>query len=455
MTRNRPKILLVDDDRQVLNMLDDLFVDVYETLKASSGGESLSLVKKHRNIAAVVMDIKMTGMDGISAAREIRGFDDEIPIIFHTGYPGEYDEDEISEQEKPFDYILKGESISRLTRAVHNAVETYLLNKDGGTMTEYAQTAYSLVGKSELMRKVYQLIRKIAPNDNKVMIFGETGTGKELVARAIHLNSPRREQRLAIFNCNHKAPDLVESELFGHVKGTFTGAVADRIGLFEYAHNGTVFLDEISDLDITTQAKLLRVLETGEYSKVGSPEISKTDVRILCATNKDLPQQVDQEKFREDLFYRLKGIIITLPPLRERREDIPLLIEKFKDSFTIEKGLSPKIFDQAAINFLINHDWPGNVRALEDTVESVITLSDSDIIFLDDVVSYLKTGYPYSVSENGNKGLAERTHNFRRNCIIEALSETKDNVAATARILKTDRANLRKKIIEYKINLSE
>lgn len=446
--------MLIDDDRQVLNMLEDLFVDVYETLTASSGVESLSLVRKHQAVAAVVMDIKMTGMDGIEAARQIRAFDDEIPIIFHTGYPGDYDEDEISEQEKPFDYVLKGESISRLTRAVHNAVETFLLKKDGGTLTEYAQTAYSLIGKSELMRQVYQLIRKVAPTDNKVMIFGETGTGKELVARAIHLNSPRREQRLAIFNCNHKAPDLVESELFGHVKGAFTGAVADRLGLFEYANNGTVFLDEIGDLDITTQAKLLRVLETGEYSKVGSPEISRTNVRILCATNKDLPQQVKQERFREDLFYRLKGIIITLPPLRERREDIPLLIEKFKDDFTIGKGLAPKIFEQDAINFLINHDWSGNVRALEDTIESVITLSDSDIIFLDDVVRYLKTGYPYPLNENGDKGLAERTRDFRRNCIIEALSEAKDNVAAAARILKIDRANLRKMIIDYKINLS-
>jgi transcriptional regulator with GAF, ATPase, and Fis domain len=277
-----------------------------------------------------------------------------------------------------------------------------------------------------------------------------------MVAKAIHNNSPRRENRIAVLSCHQKPHDLVEAELFGHVRGTFTGAYETRTGLFEYADGGTIFLDEIGDLDITTQANLLRVLECGEYCKVGSPEIRKTDVRVLCATHKNLAQLVKEGKFREDLYFRLKGIIITLPPLRERREDIPLLVEKFKDQLTIEKGLPPKIFEQQSINFMISYDWPGNVRQLQDTVESSIILADSDIIFLEDVLATFdepceNNGY----SNNDHKSLAERVFDFRGNCIIEALHETQNNVTHAARLLKMDRANLRKLIDRHKINLGK
>jgi len=314
MNNNAPKILLVDDDRFVLDMLEDLFQDDYQIFMAASGWEAVDVVKDNPDIATVVMDIKMSGMDGITAARQIKEINHDIRIIFHTGYPGDYDEDEISEQEHPFDYIEKGDSISKLTRSVNNAMESYCLLKDNHSMVEYAESMYDMIGKSEAMQIVYQRIRKVAAGDHKVMIFGETGTGKEKVAKAIHNNSPRRENRCAVLSCHQKPLELVESELFGHVRGTFTGAYETRMGLFEYANSGTIFLDEIGDLDITTQANLLRVLECGEYCKVGSPEIRKTDVRVLCATHKDLALLVKRGKFREDLYYRLKGIIITLPP---------------------------------------------------------------------------------------------------------------------------------------------
>ncbi|MCP4705393.1 MAG: sigma-54-dependent Fis family transcriptional regulator, partial [candidate division Zixibacteria bacterium] len=360
-------ILLVDDDEQVLEMLDDIFKDKYTTILAKSGKEAIEIVRQHDSIATVVMDIKMPDVDGITAAREIRTIQPDIPVIFHTGYPGDYDEDAIDFDEKPFDYILKGEPVAKLIRSVRNAVESYHLKKDNKILSTHAETNFGLIGQTSSMREVYRLINKIAPTNSKIMIIGETGTGKELVARAIHNHSKRKKEKLVIFNCNHRAPDLVESELFGHVKGAFTGAVGDRIGLFEYANGGTVFLDEIGDLDITTQGKLLRVLESGEYHSVGSPNVKITDIRLLCATNKDLIKLVEQDKFRQDLYYRLKGIHIQMPPLRKRKEDIPLLVERFKDRQTIEQGLTPKKFDSSAMSVLINYDWPGNVRELLDT----------------------------------------------------------------------------------------
>ena len=450
------KILLVDDDRPVLDTLEDLFRDDFRTLMATSGKGAIDVVRDNPDIAAVVMDIKMTGMDGITAAREIKDLCPDARIIFHTGFPGDYDEDEISERERPFDYIEKGESVAKLTRSVNNAVESYNLLKDNQSMVAYAESMYDMIGKSESMQAVYQRIRKVAPGDFKVMIFGETGTGKEKVAKAIHNNSPRREKPLAVLSCHQKPHELVEAELFGHVRGTFTGAYETRMGLFEYANEGTIFLDEIGDLDITTQANLLRVLESGEYCKVGSPEIRKTDVRVLCATHKDLAQLVAKGKFRHDLYFRLKGIIITLPPLRERREDIPLLIEKFKDEFTIEKGLPPKIFEQQSVSFMINHEWPGNVRQLQDTVESAIILADSDIIFLEDVMATFDEPHDTNNHSNNNhKSLTERVFEFRGNCIIEALHGAKGNVTQAARLLKMDRANLRKLIERHKINLGK
>ncbi len=366
------KILLVDDDPHVLRILDDLFKGEYKTLVAASGTEAIEFIKRNKDVAVVVMDIKMPDMDGITAAREIRKLEPGVPVIFHTGYPGDYDEDDIDEKEKPFDYIEKGEPISKLTRSVRNAVESFLLKKrDQKWITDYAEQFYGLVGHSAAMQNVYQMIKRVSISDSKVIIQGETGTGKDLVARAIHFNSRRKENRFAFLSCNRKSPDMVESELFGHIRGAFTGAIDNRMGLFEYANGGSVFLDEVGDLDIVTQGKLLHVLETGEYKPIGSPSVRTTDTRILCATQKNLEGLVREGQFREDLYFRLKGITVALPPLRERREDIPLLTTKFADKFTIEQGLPPKIFDNSAIAVLLDYNWPGNVRELLETVESL------------------------------------------------------------------------------------
>jgi len=446
-------ILLVDDDHNVLEMLWDIFKDSYSVLNAASGKEAIELVKRHDSIAAVVMDIKMPDMDGIAAARELRSLEPDLAVIFHTGFPGDYDEDEIDRKERPFDYILKGEPVAKLKRSVRNAVESHHLKKDNKHLSQHAESNYGLIGQTLSMREVFRLINKVASTDSKIMIVGETGTGKELVARAIHNNSRRKDNRLAIFNCDRRSPDLVESELFGHVKGAFTGAVSDRIGLFEYADGGTVFLDEIGDLDISTQVKLLGVLERSEYYAVGSPAIKKTDIRLICATHKDLAAMVKSGSFREDLFYRLKGIQILLPPLRERKEDIPLLVEKFKDRLTIEQGFTPKKFDASAMSALIGHSWQGNVRELLDTIESLIVLSDSDIILGADVNSYFGIHSDGNVvNDDNDRTLNRKTKIFQREYIIEILAECNNNIAAAARLLGMDPANLRKKIMTLEIS---
>jgi len=448
------KILLVDDDHQVLAGLELLFQDTYALVTASSGQEAIDLFSSDNDIAVVVMDIKMPRIDGIETARTIKELAPDILVIFHTGFPGLYAEDEIDTNEKPFEYVQKGGPVSRLVRAVRNAMDVYISKQQATRLTSSIEQTYGMVGQSELMRNVYDLIRKVAPTDSKVMVLGETGTGKELVARAIHTNSLRQDKKLVIFNCNHKSPDLVESELFGHGKGAFTGAVSDNVGLFEYASNGTIFLDEIGDLDITTQAKVLRVLETGEFQTLGkSTELKQADVRILCATHHDLEKLVKSGKFREDLYYRLKGVTIRMPSLRDRREDIPLLVSKFTDRVTIECDQLPKYFDQSAIHVLLSYDWPGNVRQLLDTIESVLVLADSGIITGKDIEDYLSLETPSVTGTGDNASLSGRVKEFRRNCIIEALHETGNNVNAAARLLQVDPANLRKWINGYGISL--
>ncbi len=445
----RDSVLLVDDEASVLMMLSELLSDEFTTRTASSGKAAVDAVTQDRSISVVVMDIKMPGMDGITAAREIRRIAPQVAIIFHTGYPGEYNEDEIDRSEKPFDYVLKGEAISRLMRAVRNAVESQRLRRQRLSDPNWGEAQFGIIGRSQSMYAVFEAIRKVAVTDAKVMILGETGTGKELVARAIHAHSPRRDGPFAIFNCNHKSPDLVESELFGHLKGSFTGAIAERVGLFEYANAGTVFLDEIGDLDITTQAKILRVLETGEYSPVGTNLPQQTDVRVLCATHKDLRKMVECGSFREDLFYRLKGVTITIPPLRERREDIPLLAERFKDRFTVESGGRPKFYDPTAIDLLIQSDWLGNVRGLMGVIQTTITMSESDLIMASDIAAAMEEPHHEIAAANGS--LESRIREFERTVIVSALSKSNNNLSAAARELKVDPSNLRRKLISLGI----
>jgi two-component system nitrogen regulation response regulator NtrX len=444
------KILLVDDDPLVLEALQHTFEDDYDVVAVSSGAEALEIFASDAGVETVVLDIKMARLDGLKTASKLKEINAGIPIIFHTGYPGDYSEDDIEQGHQPFDYVGKNERPARLRRAVKNAVSFYRLKTGHIDLSKLARDEFSMVGNSRAMLEVYQTIEKIGPTDNKVMILGPTGTGKELVARAIHRRSRRADKQLAVFNCNHKAPDLVESELFGHLKGSFTGAVADRIGMFEYADMGTVFLDEIGDLDITTQAKILRVLETGEMQRIGSPEIVQVDVRLICATHHDLLARIAEQAFREDLYYRLKGVTISLPPLKDRREDIPDLIDFFTRRYCRKIGSGLKIFEPTARDYLIEFDWPGNVRQLLDTIQSLIDLTPSYYITKRDVAGYLV------LAENpvdGDGTLAAQMREFKRTLILKSLDRHGKNISAAARELSLDPSNLRKIIKDLKITL--
>ena len=442
-------LLIVDDDPLVLEALYQTFIDDYDILKASSGFEAVEKVQSQSNIDTIILDIKMAKMDGLETATKLSELNDAIPIIFHTGYPGDYSKEQIENDYKPFDYVGKNERPARLIRAVKNAVAFYKLQSSDQSLINLARDEFGLVGKSNMMLHVYQTIEQIAATDNKVMILGPTGTGKEMVARAIHKRSTRKDMPLVFFNCNHKSPDIVGSELFGHLKGSFTGAIADRVGVFEYADKGTVFLDEIGDLDILTQAKILRVIETGEMSKIGSSKDIKVDVRLICATYHNLEDMVEKNLFREDLFYRLKGITINLPPLRDRREDIPLLIDYFIENYCEKNGYNLKVFEPDARDILIEYDWPGNVRQLLDTVQSLIDLSPSYYITKRDIHKYLSIQSSHiDIKGSYNYRLKE----FKRILILKTLDRNKYNVSASARDLSLDPSNLRKLIKDLNIS---
>lgn len=435
------KLLIVDDDPLVLESLYQVFTDDYEVILVSSGLETINTLQGSDDIDAIILDIRMAKMDGLETAKRIREINPDLPIIFYTGYPGDYSETRIDKEHQPFDYVVKNERPMRLQRAVKNAVSYYHLKTKTSDLRKLAFDQFGMVGKSSAMLVVYRTIEKIAPTDIKVMILGPTGSGKELVARAIHKRSNRCNNKLGILNCNHKSADLIESELYGHLKGSFTGAIADRMGLFEYANEGTVFLDEIGDLDITTQAKLLRVLESGEMQKIGSPQMIKVDVRLISATNQDLSKMVTEGKFREDLFYRLKGVTITLPALKDRREDIPELINHSIGSLCSKWGEGIKMFDPRAIDLLIEYDWPGNVRQLLDTVESLLALSSSSLITRQEVSDFLSHSSPI---DEIHGGFNTQVKEIKRIVIIRSLARHNNNVAAAARELGLDLSNFYK-----------
>jgi len=444
----KAKILIVDDNENGLKLLKELFNDYYDVTIARSGQESIDVAGANSDIAVVIMDIKMPGMDGIEAGRKIREISPKTRIIFHTGYPGEYEEDEIDKTEKPFDYVQKGRSATRLMRSVKNAVDSFLADTHNTSLALEAESIFGIIGRSKPMMDVYKFIKKISPTNNNVLIYGESGTGKELVAHAIHKLS--KCEKITILHCNHKDPGQVESELFGHTKEAFSNA-GERTGYIEYADGGTLFLDEIGDLDLTTQAKILRVVEYKTYIKIGDPKERKSNIRIICATNQNIEKLVENKLFRFDLYQRLNGVSITLPPLRNRREDIPFLIEKFSSDYTSDNSMSSRIFDQSAIGYLLQYDWPGNVRELKNVIERLIAFSNSELIIGDDVQSTL---HNKSDQDCDSKKLAVKLKDFEKSCIIEALTEANYKIADAAEILSIERTNLHKKIKSHNIDMS-
>jgi len=446
------RILIVDDDAMVLEAMEESFVDEYNTVLASSGEQALEILANDAAFDTIILDIRMARIDGLKTADRIKEITPDIPIIFCTGFAGSYSQEDIERDYRPFDLVGKNEPPIRLRRAVRNAVTFHRLSNSQDDLIEHARREYGMVGRSRQMRDVYRKIERIGPTDSKTMILGPTGSGKELVAQALHRRSKRADLQMWVFSGAAKDPNLIEYDLFGHVKGAFTGAISDRVGLFERASGSTLFLDEIGDLDPNTQTKILRVLETGELVPVGGSDVRRVDVRLICATHHELSVLVEQGKFRQDLYYRLKGVTIRMPALRDRREDIPDLIDYFIERYCKDQKIGLKVFEPAARALLIEFDWPGSVRQLQDTIESLIALAPGYYITQREVADYLRLdGPPVS---NGDGQFADQVTEFKRALIITALDRNRKNIAATARDLSLDQSNLRKMIKSLNISTS-
>jgi two-component system response regulator PilR (NtrC family) len=375
---SRPGTILVVDDEEIMREILEALLsrEGYEVRLAATGHEGLELARRTPFDAAIV-DVMLPGLDGIGTLEELKKLDDDLPVIMITAFASV--ETAITAMKRgAFDYITKPFKNDEVLVVVRNAVERSRLVNENKALKQNLQAGTShfgnIIGKSSKMRQVFNLVIQAAPSRSTVLVYGESGTGKELVARALHTNSPRAERPFVTVNSGSLPPDLLESNLFGHVKGAFTGAVYPKKGLFEIADKGSIFFDEIGNVPLETQAKLLRVIQEREFMRLGGVENIKVDVRIIAATNVELRRMMEDNRFREDLYYRLHVITITLPPLRERKEDIPLLAQHFLDKYGEENNRRLELAPEA-LDLLMEYDWPGNVRELENVIERAVVLS--------------------------------------------------------------------------------
>ena len=374
------KILVIEDEaaiRRVLVKILNEENDSYEIEEAENGASGMEKIRKS-DYDLVLCDIKMPKMDGVEVLQEARKSKPEIPFIMISGH-GDLDTAVQTMRLGAFDYISKPPDLNRLLTTVRNALDRKELVVANKRLKKKVSKNYEMIGDSGEIRQIKEMIEKVAPTDARVLITGSNGTGKELVAHWIHQKSARAAAPFVEVNCAAIPSELIESELFGHVKGAFTSAVKDRAGKFETANKGTLFLDEIGDMSLSAQAKVLRALQENRISRVGSDKDIKVDVRVVAATNKDLQKEIEEGNFREDLYHRLAVILIRVPDLNERREDIPLLIQHFATKISEEQGTAPKAFSKEAIKLLQEYDWTGNIRELRNVVERLIILGGDEV----------------------------------------------------------------------------
>ena len=395
------KVLIVDDELPIRRTLRDILeFEGYDVEEASDGLDCVAKVQQDNKLDVVIMDIKMPKMDGIEALERVQLLRPELPVIMVSGH-GTIDTAVEAVKKGAFDFISKPPDLNRMLITVRNALERSELVNTTQILRKQVKTAkgVNMIGESAPIARIKRLLDRIAPSDSRVLITGPNGSGKELVARWIHEKSNRADGPLIEVNCAAIPGELIESELFGHKKGSFTGAVADRAGKFEAANGGTLFLDEIGDMSLDAQAKVLRALQEHKVTRVGDTKEIKVDVRVLAATNKDLRKEIEEGRFREDLFFRLAVIEVQVPPLRERKEDIPLLIEHFNRRIADDYGHPPKQYTSEAIAALQEHNWPGNIRELANVVERLAILCDQTVS-VEDVELYVfpKRQTPFNAS---------------------------------------------------------
>ena len=448
------RILLIDDDAGIReSMRMPLEYEGYEYLAAGSAEEGISLVQRE-SPDIIFLDVKMPGMDGMEALNRIKSLNENVPVVMISAH-GTASLGAEATRRGAADFIEKPFGAERLLVTIRNQLDRSRLIDENRSLKRAAEIRHQMVGESAALRQVWDAIKRAAPTNATVLLLGESGVGKELVARAIHRNSLRSRERFVQVNCAAIPEELIESELFGHEKGSFTGATEKQIGKFEQADRGTIFLDEVGDMSPKTQAKVLRVLQEGEVERLGSARTIKVDVRVIAATNKNLEEEIEKGKFREDLFFRLSVIPIVVAPLRDRREDIPPLVRHFADLFAREHNRRPQRFTPAALEYLQKARWKGNVRELRNTVERLIIMTPRETIDVDDVrdVVRLEPRGPAPDNEKSSPGtLREFKESAERAFLVGKLRENNWNISKTAEVIGTPRSNLYKKLEQYGIN---
>jgi DNA-binding NtrC family response regulator len=465
------KVLIVDDDEAIRYSASRMLSEEgYETLCASSGREAYELTLKH-SPDTVLMDIRMGSTSGLETLRDLKKIDEKLPIILMTAFGTTQTAIEAMKR-GAFDYILKPFEPAELKELIQKALHARISMHQKVTFSPGHTVNLEqdlIVGSSKKMQEVYKMIGQIAPKDVTVLIRGESGTGKELVARAIYHHSSRRDKPFLPVNCAAIPEALLESELFGHEKGAFTGAFAQKIGKFEQCHEGTIFLDEVGDLSPSTQAKFLRVLQEKEFQRIGGSETIHVNVRVIAATNKNIEEAIQKNQFREDLFYRLNTITIWLPPLRERKEDIPELCLYFLKRFSLEFNKTVQGFAPSMLETLKNHSWPGNVRELENTIKRAVITAKGNLILPEEnqikdtlstpASSSKETKNIYAIAKSifdvilksRDQEQGEVMNHIEKELIKFAIAHTRGNQLRAARLLGMNRSTLRKKIEAYKI----
>lgn len=466
----KPRILVIDDEaaiRDTMRML--LEYDGYDVLVAGSGQEGLASVERdHPDM--VFLDVKMPGMDGLEALGRMRAMNEALPVVIVSAHGNAMTALEAGRL-GAFRFIEKPLSKDYVLDAVREGLELGQLRRENRQLRSALESRHQVVGESPALRSITEQVRKAAPTNATVLILGESGVGKELIARSIHRNSLRARERFVQVNCAAIPEELIESELFGHERGAFTGATEKQTGKFEQADKGTIFLDEVGDMSPKTQAKVLRVLQEGEVERLGSARTIKVDVRVIAATNKDLEQEIAEGRFREDLYFRLSVIPIKAPPLRERLDDIPALVQHFVAQFSRENNRRPARFSTQAIEALKQARWRGNIRELKNVVERLLIMSDRDVIEGADVRAVVRTDgaagmEPRPLAPAAAPGtrpattaapempatLREFKETAERSWLVAQLKANAWNISKTAEVIDTPRSNLYKKLEQYGIS---
>lgn len=442
-------VLVVDDEDGIRESLSDIFTDEgYQTVTARSGEEALKLLKEQAP-DLVFLDVWLPGMDGLKTLEEMKSSASCPPVIMISGH-GNIDMAVRATRTGAYDFLEKPLSLERVVLAARRALERGDLERENRALRESLSRKWILVGETPAMKKLKGQVERAAVSHSRVLITGESGSGKELVARLLHDMSDRAGRPFVEVNCAAIPQELIESELFGHEKGSFTGAFEQKKGKFELADGGTLFLDEIADMSFPTQAKLLRVIENQQFQRVGGSRNIKVDVRVIAATNKDLEGRAKTGEFRDDLYFRLNVIPIAVPPLRERKEDIPLLVEHFLGLLASEYGQAQKKILPEALKRLRDYDWPGNIRELRNLIERLVIMTPSDTIRAEDIAL---RGHASSRDYFGLGTLREAKEAFERDFLARKLMENAWNITKTAESLGIERSNLHRKIRTYGIEL--